>query len=402
MNHTLKIGRGLLMAAAASSASAGLAAEVYYQPIVTLVAESDSNLDLDPGVRQTVEGYLADAATIVGINTPESASIIRPRIVYRDYPQSSGDDRLEAYLDFNTDWRTQRSEASLAGSFEHLDEFNAEFSTPLFNDIGPGQPVETGRTTVGSTRNSAILAPRYVYSFTPTLGGGVSGTYMLVNYSPSDDSSHVDFDYYQGRAFVDWSLSRRNVLTFGALGSKFETKNNLATATGSGGLVDLATNWAPLFSTTTEIFFQHTNIDSSLPPPISASVNKVGGSVVASYKTQTDKIQFVVRRQISPSGASAVYVTDRIQVQYDKTFSPRLALTGAVAGIRTHGLSADLANDDRNFAQALVDVTYHLTPTFFVRAGYAYAYQKYQSDLNSADSNNVHIAFGYKGLGPQR
>ena len=90
-------GRGLLVLAAVLGTSAAQAAQVFYQPLASLGVENDSNLDMDPGGSKAVQGYLADVATVVGIDTPEWSTLLRPRLVYRSYPKSSVDDRLETY-----------------------------------------------------------------------------------------------------------------------------------------------------------------------------------------------------------------------------------------------------------------------------------------------------------------
>jgi len=395
------ISRSVLLVAAC--ATPALAAEVFYQPVVSLSAENDSNLDLDPGVRQQVQGYIADVGTIIGIDTPDSATTFRPRIVYRDYPEDSADDRAEAYLDFNSQFKTQRSTASMSGSLQHLDEFNAQFAPATFNDINPVQPTpDNGRVTNGATQDVGLLAPKYVYSFTPVLSGGASGTYQYVKYSPTDDDGHLDFDYYTGRAFLNYSLTERNQLTFGALGSHFSTRGVQSESTGQGGLVDLTTSWTPLLLTVAEVNFQHTSLDSAIPRPTEYSVNKVGGSIDISYKTELDRFRLTGRRSISPSGGGAVYTTDRLQFQYDHTFTPRFAMTGAVSAIKTHGLTEDLEGDDRKFAQALVEAHYALTRYFFLQGGYQYAWQRYQEDPDSSANNRVYIQIGYKGLGQER
>lgn len=404
MRHRSRIvARNLVFAAATLLTGSGLAAEVYYQPVVTLSAESDSNLDLDTGKQPETQGYIADLATIIGIDTPDSTTTIRPRIVYRDYPQDTGDNRLEGYLDFNWDYRSQRSHATVSGSLQHLDEFNAEFTAALFNDINPVQPgADTGRTVVGSTRDSAIVTPKYVYSFSPTLGGGVSGQYQITTYSPSGDTSHLNFDYYQGRAFLNWDSSQRSQWAFGGFGSKFQTKDVFSEATGSGALVDLTTNWTALLTSTAELLLQHTSVDTDIPMPFYASVNKIAGSVDVAYKTELERFRLIARHALTPSGGGGLYTVDRLQLQYDRTFTPRFTLTGAMVGIRTHGLTANLSGDDRSYAQAIIEAHYMLTRRFFLQGGYQYAWQKYQVEPDSAANNRVYIQIGYQGLGQQR
>src|SRR6202022_859629 len=88
------------------------AAQWYVQPIASITVESDSNLELDPAAKRHTQGYLANVSTLFGIATPTSDFTIRPRVEYRDYPQSSQDNRLEEYLDFSSRSKWVRSSAS--------------------------------------------------------------------------------------------------------------------------------------------------------------------------------------------------------------------------------------------------------------------------------------------------
>jgi hypothetical protein len=397
------LGRHLLIAAAALPAAPLVAAEVYYQPIVSVSAEADSNLDLDPGVKQWVEGYVADAAALIGIASPNSETLIKPRIIYREYPQDSADDRAEGHLDFNTDYRTQRSNASLAGSIQHVDEFNAEQTAATYNDVNPGLPIgpDTGKVTSGSTRDSAFLAPKYLYNITPIIGAGVTGQYQIVNYSPSDEN-HNDFEYYQGRAYLRWAFSQISDVQLGGFASKFDATHLQDTETGSGATLDLNSAWTPLWSTKESLVFQHTIIDDVNPTPMTAKVNFVGAIISAIYKNQTDQFRVDLGRTLAPSGAGGLYTVDRLQFQYDKNVSARLSVTGALVALKTVALTEDIAGDNRTYAQTVVEARWMMTRYIFVQGGYQYSWQKYVSEGISADNNRIYIQFGYQGLGQQR
>jgi hypothetical protein len=398
-DRILTLGRGLLWAIAALPVVPALAAEVYYQPIVSLQAERDSNLDLDPGVKQWVEGYIADAATLIGIATPNTDTVIKPRIIYRYYPDDSADDRLEAHLDFNTDYRTQRSNASLSGSIQHLDEFNAEQTAATYNDVNPGLPVgaDTGKITTGATRDSAFLAPKYLYNITPVIGVGATGQFQVVSYSPSDEN-HNNYDYYQGRAYMRWAFSQSSDAQLGGFGSKFDSTHLGNSSTGSGATLDLNTSWTPLLSTKVSLLYQHTSINDVTPDPLNISVNAWGATVGTIYKTQLDQFRLDLGRTISPSGSGGLYNVDRVQFQDDRSLTTRLSITGAVVGLKTHALTANIAGDDRKYAQAIVELRWMMTRYWFVQGGYQYAWQKYQFDVDSAANNRVYVQFGYQGL----
>src|SRR6266702_2240311 len=74
------------------------AAEVYYQPIISLSSAYNSNIDLEPTTaRRSAVGYFADAATSIGIATPQSETFLQPRLQYNYYPTATDRNRLEGF-----------------------------------------------------------------------------------------------------------------------------------------------------------------------------------------------------------------------------------------------------------------------------------------------------------------
>jgi hypothetical protein len=400
--RTLKVGAGLLFAATLARLPAS-AAEYYVQPIGYVEANDNSNLDLTPGVVQQVQGYIVDAAALTTIATQNSSIILRPRLVYGDYPKSPGDDRLEAYLDINGTYRTQLSTASLTGSIQRQDLFNAEVTSAVFNDVNPTPtPVDTGKAINGATRDSVLLYPKYIYSFSPVIGAGFSGEYQAAKYTPSDDKSFVNYNYYEGGAFVRWSFTPLSAVTLGGYGSRYDATQFTSRATGSGATLDVETNWTPVFTTEESVSAQHTVIDDALPTQLNTSVNTWGAGVSALYTEQASQFRLSADRTISPWGGGSLYVLDRLQAQYTRTFNPRLSFTGAVLAAKTVGLTSNISGDNRTYVRTTVNAKWFMTRTFFVQGGYQYAFQKYQVLPNSADDNQIYIRFGYQGLPLQR
>ena len=106
---------GSLLAAAVAGVAPAYCADVFVTPTAYIGAETNSNLDLEPGGAQEVTGYVANMSSLIGIATPNSATTIKPRLDYRDYPTDQGDNRLEGFLDFNSFYKGQRSSASISG-----------------------------------------------------------------------------------------------------------------------------------------------------------------------------------------------------------------------------------------------------------------------------------------------
>jgi hypothetical protein len=398
---------GLALGAAVVSAGAAptFAAEVYYQPQASLTVEGDTNLDMEPGSRTRTEGNVASLATVIGISTPTSDSTIRPRVEYRDYPQDSGDNRFEGYLDFNSTQRWQRSTAAVFGSLEHRDEVNAEFSSALYDPINPVSPTapQSGKAIIGATRDSALLVPSYNYKFTPVIGAGVSGIYQHVNYSPNDAFDHVDFNYYLGKAELTWTVTQRSELSFGGFDSKYQATRADIHATASGGTLDLQTSWTPLWSTTLSAVYEHANVTETQPQVLNSTANAWGATASVTYKSQVGQFRLDAGRLITPSsGAGALYVNDQIKTQYDRQLSERFGFTAALIGLRNRGLTGNVAGDDRKYLQTVLEAKWMLTRTWFVQGGYQYGWQKYEVDPDGAANNRVYVRIAYQGLGPQR
>src|SRR3954469_16464476 len=153
-------GAGLTVAAAVmafGAAAAANAADIYYQPIIQLSTQYNTNLDLSPKAEEKrgAEGYYADAATTFGIATPTTETTLQPRILYNYYPSASDRNRLEAFLNGNGRYNWQRDRFNWFGTFDHRDDVNAEQPGAADNNtVNPGTGIEnptTGRTSVGVT-----------------------------------------------------------------------------------------------------------------------------------------------------------------------------------------------------------------------------------------------------------
>jgi hypothetical protein len=386
-----------------------VAAEVYIQPSASLTAENDSNLDLQPGPNPEVQGYVASAASLFGISTPSTDTTIRPRLEYRDYPKDTPDNRLEEYLDLKSEYRGSRSDASILGTVDHRDDFNAEFSSALYNDFNPVQPTapQTGKAVTGVVRDSVLVLPQYEYNLSPLWNVGVSGIYQGLRYHPTSASFLVDFNYYQGKGFVSWAAGPRSQISLGAYGSNYQATQIDSQATGAGGSLDLDTKWTPLLATNFSAVYQRTNVYQRIlggpaSEQLNTEVNLWGATFGAVYKGQVAQYRFNIGRIITPSGGGGIYVNDQAQFQYDRNLTQRLSFTGAMLLLRNRGVTSNVNGDDRDYLQTVVELKWMWSPTWFVQGGYQYAWQKFEYNPDGAANNRIYIRVGYLGLPRQR
>ena len=137
-----------------SAAPAG-AAEFYYQPIVSLATAYNTNLDLTPvaAEKRGAEGYYADAATTIGIATPQSETNLQPRLLYNYYPSATDRDRLEAFLTGSSRYSWQRDRFNISGYYDHRDDIQAEIEEER-------RFVEAMKAKAGPSRLQEILEAR--------------------------------------------------------------------------------------------------------------------------------------------------------------------------------------------------------------------------------------------------
>lgn len=381
------------------------AADVYYQPIVSVATSANTNVDLDRTTRTFAEGYFADAATLIGIATPTSETTLMPRLLYNYYPTQTNLNRLEGFLSLNSRYSWRRDRLNITGFYDHRDDFNAEQPSADFNPVTPGvggTTPTTGHIAFGTTRNYVVLDPTYSHLITPLSSIGVAAEYQRLSYSPDDTTSHVDYNYYRGRAFYAWTISPRADAAIGGFASKYIASNIDSQSTSGGAQFDLGYNWTQAIHSDLSVLAQQTKLDETAPRIVSATSHPWGATLSTIYTGQTASYRVVVGRSIAPSAAGGLFRTDQIRGQYDRDFTERLHFTGAVRYFRNRTFVGIQGNDTRDYATTTLKLQWMMTRRLFISGSYAYIWQKYQIDPSGADTNILSLQVGYRGLGRQR
>lgn len=391
-------------AAAAAFGTVAGAAEFYYQPIVTLSSAYNSNIDLDTTTRRTAVGYYADAATNIGIATPQSDTLLQPRVLYNYYPSLVGRNRLEAFLNANTRYSWQRDKFNMYAFFDHRDDVNAEqpgaTTNPVNPDVGNTTPT-TGQVLVGTTRNYLILDPTYTHLVTPLSSIGFAGEYQRMDWSPSDTAGHLNFNYYQGRLFFAKTVDLRTDFQIGAYGSRYQAGAINSHSTSGGLQFNGGYNWTQVLRSTLTVQWQRTKFVENAQRVFNETNDPWAATFTTVYKEQASAYSFSFGRTIYPSSAGGLYTTDQVRGQYDRDYTQRLHFTGAVRYFRDRSTTGVVGDNTRDYATGTVRLQYMMTQFIFVATSYSYTYQKYRIDTNSASGHFVSLAFGYRGLDRQ-
>ncbi len=381
------------------------AAEIYYQPVVSVTTQYNNNLNLDPTEAKIgAEGYFADALANIGIATPRSDTQLQPRLVYNYYPSVSQRDLLEGFLSLNHRYSGQRDRFTLAGFYDHRDDVNAEQPGAEQNVVtGTGDnTATTGRPALGVKRDYVILDPSYSHLLSPLSSIGVSAQYQRMSYNVEDQSSHIGFSFYQANAFFAHNITPRLDFSVGVLGSRYNASSIDANATTEGLHLTSGYDWTQVLHSEVTADYQHVKFEETSPHVIDANNNAWAATFSTVYKEQTSSYRFIIGRTIYPSSAGGLYTIDQVRGQYDRDLTQRLHFMGALRYFREGTTVGSQGNDKRKYASGIVRLQYMMTRTFFVAGFYQANYQKYSVDANSADSNIVGITFGYAGLQRQR
>ncbi len=376
------------------------AAQVYVQPVATLSAQYDSNVDLDPVSQQGNFSYVGDASTLIGIASPDSDFNIKPRLRYADYPNESGLDRLEAMLDLNSGYTTPRAKFRIFGRFDHLNDNEAEDPSAIYNDVNPlaSSVTQTGQVNLKVTRNNVWTEPSFTWKLSPLLNVGVTGIYQSQNFSPSDDFAHVDFDYYEGAATFGGNLSRRTDFELEAYAGRYQARKITSTANSTGGSAGLNFSWSAIASGGVSVQYQHSQIDALLPTRFVGPANTWGATANAKWRLQTSQFRIDIGRVITPSSGGTLYVAEQAQAEYDRDLTERLTFTGALLYVHSVSLAGVGAGFDTNYHRADISLKWMLSSRWFLQGGYGYVWDKYSPYASGALDNLAYVRFGYQGL----
>jgi len=387
-----------------------LGAEYFVQPVATVTAEQNSNIDLDPFNPSRVAGYGADAAALIGVATPDSETTIKPRIRYADYPKESTLNRVEGMVDFSTRLSAPRSLFTVSGRFDHLNDTEAEAPSAQFNEVNPNAPTtsDAGRVQFGVTRNYVILQPRYQYQVAPLVTLGASALFQNESFSvsnPADTIGHVNFNYYLGDFFVSRKFGEKTELLIGGFASRYAADNVSplkSNASASGANVGLEYHWSKALEVDLAASFQHSTIDSTLTPAFVGTSHNWGASGGLTYSGEANTFRLDIGRSITPGSVGSLYSDDHLHIELDRQISERLSYVLAARAVATRGLWSNVGSDDRNYVRGDTSVKWMINRTLIVQGGYSYFWQRYRTDPFSAENNQFYIRFGYQGLPPQR
>jgi hypothetical protein len=401
--------RNRLIAGVAFASAAAFAqqvtAQTYVVPSVEVSSEYHTNRELTPTAPDATTGYIATAQALMGKRTPRSQTELRPRVRFQEYPQRSGVDPLDVFLDLQSDFRTLTSEYSLLASFSRQDTFNAEFGSAGIDTTGPETPTahnDTGIVFIGNTRTEFSVEPSFNHDVTErtSLGGTVG--FDNVDYQNVAANAREDYRDVYLNMTLQHEIRPQTDFEIGPYVSRYETKTD-ANRTDSAGVTfswnhDVSKISHTEFSTSVE----RTKIED--PTVVSGQETQTnwGAEFKGYLRGQASRLDYGIGRYLAASGIGSKIRRDELRLQYSRQLTPRFDYRGAVRGGSEQRLGFVDDSRDRNYVRAEFFVRWFMTPTIYISGGYRFSWQKYKSFTGGADDNAALVLFGYRGLDIRR
>jgi hypothetical protein len=397
---------GAALAVTACWVSVAAAADSYFIPTVTAGGEYDTNRAMaTTGDNQGLTGYSGTAEAVFGAATPRGATEVRPRVRYQAFPSRTQLNQTEGSLNFKSNFLTPRTEFNLVAGYQQLDLFNAEFVNVGFDPFDPNPTTDAGQPVFSETRKEAQVNPTFLYRWSETMGIGAELEYEDTRYTADVPLSKQDYDNWQTNLYLQRRASPKTTVQVGGYVGRFQTKSGVDTTDSVvGAAFDIKHDWTTRNHSELALTVERNKIDVHEPGVAEESTTDVGVEFSTIHRGEVSTLRLVLGRDISPTGEGGRATSDQIRAQYDRSLSARLSFTGVLAGFRQRALANQAINIDsrRDLATGELSLQWMMTPTWFVRGGYGYNYQKRSSTPGSANNNRAFLTFGYQALDSRR
>lgn len=131
---------------------------------------------------------------------------------------------------------------------------------------------------------------------------------------------------------------------------------------------------------------------------VAGTVDDSSGYVVeanARETSETMELDGTLNHDVSPSGIGRSIQSDQLRLRMVRNLTSRLGFSLRATLLRNKALEGSDPTVDRHYYEIEPSIEYQWAPQWFFRAAYAYRYQKFDVDSESATSNAVYIGVAY-------
>lgn len=381
---------GCLLALTASLLTASVPAtgqEWRVLPTFNVGVSYDDNIALDPENPESGFGPTARAAVQALRRTEVSSLGLLAGLRLNEAVENSDLSDIAAFLGADGSYLTPRSDFRLNLSFTSQSTLTSETATTGISDTG-GQQYRLG------------IRPGWTYRLSERSTLCVNASYTDVFYDGVDDASLSDYRSGSLSVSAGGSLTEiagiRMVVSYGRYESKGDTNESedLALQLGADYQVSETLSVDALFGlrrteTRFRDIFGRPVTEDSRGPAYSVGIQK--------RLARGGEFSLRALRELTPSGASEVLDTTRLQLGYTYPFSERLSLRLSSRAYRNRQPGGETSASDRTYADGEVGLSYQIRPGWRIAFAYRHRRQAYDEDPSSAQSNRITLSLAWSG-----
>jgi hypothetical protein len=346
--------------------------------------------------KQQVYGPFIDAQVSADLLSERGFLDIVPRIESNYYPNDTGDDSTNEFLDVTGSYKGLRSQLKGVAQYYNATTIISELPPASFPGVRLGQVVggATGRVSFRNREQFTRVAPEYLYDLSQRTHLDLQADVQHASFGKSLIQQY-GYDDYTGRAGVLFDLTQRSQLAVRGVYSRFNPQ--VGSNTDRYG-VDF--EWDRRASQIMHWYVRF-GADRLAAQTAQGTLNSNGftGGAGAEWDFQVTQVVVDVVRALTPSDAGSVITDDEARVRVLHAFEPRLSGFVAARAMRLRGASSEpgLAIQGEDYLAGEVGVDYQVSLNFRVEGNYTLTWQRFQGEP-SAQSNAVGLTFIYQPL----
>ena len=367
-----------------------------FNPRIELAGMYNDNYRLaqDAADKIHVSGPMLDVSAAVRMLTQTTEISLVPRITSLYFPNDTGDDSTNGYLDLKATHKTLKAVYGMTAQYSNEEVIFSELLPADFPGVQLGQIVgsESGRVTVLNRRTLEQVAPTFTYDFTPREHLHLDAEYLHAQYD-KNLVQQFGFNNFQAQAGMGFDLTQKMTFTGSVIGTRFEPDVGSGNTNGYGIQTQLDVHPTQIMRYYFRLGAQRSSADLTDRTVNNTSVT--GGAGV-SWTYQITQITVDALRGVSPSSSGAVVNHSELRFRALRALKPRLSgFVGARAVSLRGAVGSGLAVQGSDYLAANTGLQYQLTRSYRLAGEYDFTWQRFQGEPHAA-ANAVTVSIIYQ------
>lgn len=302
------------------------------------------------------------------------------------YSDVSDLNNTSGFVSLNTALDAERNLYRFDARFDSESTLTSEVATSGFNQVN-------------KQRNQWRLSPRWTYLVSERASIDLGLTYANVSYS--DVGLVPLYNYWTGTASIGggYRVNERGGLTARLEYGRYEAQDVIGSKYDNIG-AQLGADYLLSETLSLGVLVGWRQTDASFAGPGGESISATSGGPtyiinLAKRLENGGNLNLRAARELAPSGNGRVLDNTSLNFGLNYPLSERWRFGFSVNGHLNRSPSGDRTSSDNRNITAVPRISYELTPTWSLAAGYEYSWQSRQTGSSAAQSNTVFLTLAW-------